>query len=123
MMTEEELREDGFQWDNVLRAFLWSELSPDFIRELVEYDQVYKTQLEQHLLAGVHGYAQLPSHFYQNMCQYIKAGIAEQKQLKYYADHIYMMYRQLRENQINASLTTYRFVDGATGKVLDQVVF
>lgn len=31
-MTETELREDGFDWDNVLRAFLWNDLNKDFIR-------------------------------------------------------------------------------------------
>ena len=122
MQTESELREDGFQWSNVMRAFLWSELSVDFERQLVEYDPVYKTQLEHHLLAAFHRYSKFSSFFYYNMYRYIKAGLAEQKQLKYYLDHIYMMYRQQRENQINASLTTYNFVDGATGRILQRVV-
>ena len=121
MQTQSEIRENGFQWSNVMRAFLWSELSPDMIRQLVEYDPVYKTQLQYHLLAAVHQYSKFPSFFYYNMLKYIKAGLAEQKQLKYYTDHIYMMYRQQRENQINASLTTYKFVDG-TGRILDTYI-
>ena len=46
MRTEEEIRLDGFEWDNVYGAFCWSDLSKDFIRELAESDPVYKTQLE-----------------------------------------------------------------------------
>lgn len=121
MMTEEELREQGFQWDNVLRAFLWSDLSKDFIRELVEYDPIYKTQLEHHLLAAIHGYSAFPCFFYQNMYHYIKLGLAEQKQLKYYVDKCYMMYYQQRQREWNASRQVYKFTDG-TGRVLDQWV-
>lgn len=118
-MTETELREDGFDWDNVLRAFLWNDLNKDFIRQLVEYAPIYKTQLEHHLLAAVHGYSSFPCYFYQNMYHYIKLGLAEQKQLIYYLDQIYIMYQQQRQREWNASRQVYKFVDG-TGRVLDQ---
>ena len=120
-MTEIEMRQQGFEWQNVERCFLWNELSNDFIRELVEYDPVYKTQLQHHLLCAFHGYASYPSNFYMNMWQYLKAGLAEQKELKYYADRLYMMYREQAEKEFN-SRVVHKFVDG-TGKVLDQVVF
>ena len=120
-MTESELREEGFQWDNVLRCFLYNELTVDFERELVQYNPVYKTQLENHLLAGVHGYSKFPSYFWQNMYTYLKNNLAELKELKCYADHIYMLYRQQRENEWNASRQVYKFVDGC-GVVRDQWV-
>ena len=121
MQTEEELREDGFQWDNVLRAFLWSDLSKDFIRQLVQYDQTYKTQLEHHLLAAFHGYSQFPSLFYKNMYSYIKLGLAEQKQLSHYVEQIYMMYTEQKNKEWNASRQVFQFTDG-TGRVLDTYV-
>ncbi len=91
-MKESELREQGLQWDNVEQCFFWNELSKDFMRQLVEYDTCYKTQLENHLLGAFHGFAEYPSDFYQNMYNYIKYGLAEQKELAYYADKVYDMY-------------------------------
>ena len=121
MKTQTEIRQQGFDWDNVERSFLWQNLSKDFIRELVEYDPCYKTQLQHHLLAAFHGYASYPSLFYQNMYIYLKMGLAEAKELIYYVDRVYMMYREQMQMQQSASRCTYKFVDG-TGRVLDTWV-
>ena len=121
MESESELREKGFSWSVVQRAFIWYSLSTDFMRQLVEYDQTYKTQLEHHLIMAFHGYQAFPSMFYQNMYKYLKAGLAEAKDLACYTDRIYLMYRQQKQNEWNASRSVYRFVDG-TGRVLDQCV-
>ena len=115
-------REIGLDdWDNIRAGFCWQNLSKDFIRQIVEFDPVYKTQLEHELLLDIHGYSVHASFFYQNMYNYVKSGMAEQKQLKYYANEIYMMYRQQAERQFNISKQVYRMVDG-TGRVLDQWV-
>lgn len=120
-MTEEEIREQGLDnWDNVHAAFCWSELSKDFIRQIVESDPIYKTQIEHELLLDIHGFSVHASIFYQNMYQYIKNGMAEQKQLIYYLDAIYQMHREQAEKEFN-SRQVYRMVDG-TGRVLDQWV-
>ena len=121
-MTEEEIREQGLDdWDNVRSAFCWNNLSKDFIRQIVEFDPTYKTQLEHELLLDVHGYSVHASFFYQNMAYYIQNGLAEQKQLVYYVDQIYQMYREQAQREFNASREVYRMVDG-TGRVLDQWV-
>lgn len=119
-MTETEMRQQGFEWQNVERCFLWNELSKDFIRQLVEYDTTYKTQLEHHLLMAFHGYASYSSYFYRNMYTYLKLGLAEQKELDCYADQLYMMYREQAEQEYNAR-TVYKAVDGM-GRVLDMWV-
>lgn len=121
-MTESEIREQGFKWQNVERAFLWQLLGRDLIREMVQYDSCYKTQLEHHLLMAFHGYASYPSSFYQNMYIYLKAGLAEAKDLACYAEQLYMLYREQAEKEWNASRQVYKFVDGATGRVLDSFV-
>lgn len=122
MSIEEELREKGFNWQNVHNCFCWYSLSKDFIRQFVEHDPVYKTQLEHELLMDFHGFSIHASFFYQNMFKYLKAGLAEAKDLACYADRIYLMYRERKEAEWNASREVYKFVDGATGKVLDQWV-
>ena len=119
-MTETEMREEGFQWQNVERCFLWGELSKDFIREIVEYDEKYKTWLEHALLMDFHGYSVHASAFYMNMYTYIKSGMAEQKELSCYVDQVYQMYWNQREQQYNARVV-HTFKDGM-GRVLDQWV-
>ena len=121
MRTQTEIREEGFDWQNVERAFIWENLSKDMMRELVQYDPTYKTQLQHHLLCAFHGYQSFPSVFYQNMYSYLKMGLAEAKDLVYYADQLYLLYRQRAEQEYN-SRTVHRFVDG-TGRVLDQVFY
>lgn len=116
-MNESEIREFGLDWDNVEKAFLWKNLSKDFIRELVEYDPTYKTQLQHHLLCAFHRYASYPSYFYQNMGYYIQNGLAEQKQLINCVDQLYQMYREQSEKEYN-SRQIYRLVDG-TGRIVD----
>ena len=122
MESESELRENGITWSLVQRAFIWNNLSKDFIRQLVETDQTYKTQLEHHLIMAFHGYQAFPSPFYQNMYAYLKMGLAEAKDLTCYADRIYLMYREQAEKEWSASRQVYKFVDGATGRVLDTYV-
>lgn len=119
-MTETEMRQQGFQWDNVERCFLWNELSKDFIRELVQYDTCYKTQLEHHLLMAFHGYASFSSYFYLNMYNYIKLGLAEQKELECYDERVGMMYMDQLQQEQQARIV-YSFKDG-TGRILDQWV-
>ena len=118
---ETQLREEGITWDLVQKAFIWHDLSKDFLRQLVETDQCFKTQLQHHLLCAFHGYASYPSYFYKNMWQYLKAGLAEQKELVFYASKLYMMYREQEEKEIYANRQVYKFVDG-TGRVIDQFV-
>ena len=120
-MTQTEMREEGFEWDNVEKCFLWYQLSHDFIRELVEYDTCYKTQLEHHLLMAFHGYATYPSQFFKNMYIYLRCGLAEQRELEYYTDQVYQMYSQKFNEELQSSRTVYKFVDG-TGRVLDSWV-
>lgn len=119
-MTQTEIRMMGLCWNTIERAFLWYNLSRDFIRELVEYDQTYKTQLEHHLLMAFHGYATFASTFYYNMYSYLKLGLAEQKELVYYADRLYGMYLEQQQNEWN-SREVYRMVD-STGVVRDQII-
>ena len=121
-MTEAEMRQQGLQWENIERYFLWNELSKDFIRQLVEYDPTYKTQLEHHIIMALNGYASYPSTFYQNVHYYLINKLAEQKQLVNYADRLYLLHRQQAEKEFN-SRQVYKFVDGGTGKVLDTWVW
>lgn len=121
MRTEAEIREDGFEWQNVERSFIWSNLEPDFIRELVEFDQIYKTTLEHHLIAALQGFATYPSTFYQNMYIYLQLNLAEQKELKCYSERVGMLYM----DQLNKELESrhiYSLIDG-TGRIQDQIVF
>ena len=118
---ETQLREEGITWDLAQKAFIWHSLSRDFIRQLVETDQCFKTQLQHHLLAAFHGYASYPSHFYKNMWHYLKAGLAEQKELECYSERVGMMYMdQLQQEQ--SSRHVYSLVD-STGRKLDQIVW
>ena len=121
-MTEEEIRLIGLDnCDNVERAFLWKNLSRQFIRQLAEYDKLYKTKLQHHLIWAFNGYATYSSVFYSNMWVYLQLGLAEQKQLVNYADRLYRMYREQAQNEWAASRQTYKFVDGC-GVVRDQIV-
>ena len=119
-MIETDLREMGLQWQNVQRCFIWSELSPDFIRELAEHDQTYKTQLEHHLLMAFHGYATYPSYFFINMWWYIRLGLAEQKQLAYYIERVGQLYLDQKQKE-DQSRQVYSLVDN-NGRILDQCV-
>lgn len=122
MMTEEEIRLMGLDdWNTIERAFLWSELSKDFMRELVEYDQKYKTWLEHALLMDFHGYSIHASAFYKNMYNYLKLGLAEQKELKCYSERVGQMYMDQMNKELE-SKHVYSLVDNS-GRVLDSVVF
>ena len=120
-MTEEEIRMMGLCWNTIERAFIWYDLSRDFIRELVEYDKTYKTQLQHHILMAFHGYASYPSHFFSNMYCYLDLKLAEQKELYYYKDQVYRMYLEQQQKEWS-SREVYRMVD-STGTVLDQIAF
>ena len=119
-MTETELREMGLQWQNVERSFIWSNLEPDFIRELAEYDQVYKTTLEHHLIAALQGFASYPSTFYQNMYIYLQLNLAEQKELKCYSERVGMLYMD-QWNKEQQSRHRYSLIDN-NGRVTDQII-
>lgn len=119
--TEDEIREAGFDWDNVHSAFCFKNLSKDFIRQIVESYPQYKKQLEHELLMDIHGYSIHASYFYQNMGYYIMNKLAEQRQLVHYVDKIYQMYRQQAEQQYN-SKQVYQLVDNS-GRILDSVVY
>lgn len=121
MKTEDEIREAGFDWDNVHSAFCFKNLSKDFIRQIVESYPQYKKQLEHELLMDIHGYSIHASYFYQNMGYYIMNKLAEQRQLVHYVDKIYQMYRQQAEQQYN-SRQVYSLVDNS-GRILDSVVY
>ena len=120
MRTESQIREDGFDWQNVERSFIWHYLGRDFIRQLVEYDPTYKTQLEHHLLMAFHGYSSFPSYFYQNMYIYLITGLAETKELACYADRVYLMCKEQVQKE-QQSKQVYSLIDN-NGIVLDQVV-
>lgn len=120
-MTEAEMRQQGFEWNNVQRCFIWNQLSLNFIRELVEYDPFYKTQLEHHLLMAFHGYATYPSFFYKNMYIYIQNKLNELKQLIYYLDKVKELYWDKHEEEMAATRHVYKLVDGS-GIVRDQWV-
>lgn len=119
MRTEEEIRLDGFEWDNVYAAFCWSDLSLDFIRELAESDPVFKTQLEHQLLLDLQGWSEHAAIYYQNMYNYIKIGVAELKQLELHMSRLWYKWRQKSDQEFNARRNVYRITDG-TGRVLDQ---
>lgn len=121
MMTEAEMRQNGFEWENVERCFLWGQLSIDFMRELVEYDEKYKTWLEHALLMDFHGYSVHASAFYKNMYNYLKLGLAEQKELKCYSEKVEQMYWDQKQKEDQARVV-HKFVDG-TGRVLDTWVW
>lgn len=120
MKTEEQIRQDGFEWNCVEAAFCWYDLSKDFMRELIQYDPTYKTQLEHALIMDMNRYSIHASVFYRNMYQYIKNGLAETKELENFADKVYFMYREQAEKEYS-SRQIYRIVDG-TGRVLDSWV-
>lgn len=120
MRTESEIRQQGLEWDNVERSFIWQNLNGDLIRELAQCDLTYKTILEHHLIAALQGFASYPSKFFQNMYIYLKLDLAEQKELKNYVEKVGMMYMQ----QLNSELESrhvYSLVDGS-GTVKDQIL-
>lgn len=124
IMTESEIREFGLDdWDNIHTAFCWNNLSKDFIRQMVEYNPIYKTQLEQELLMDLHGYGIHASYFYQNMGYYILNKLAEQKQLVYYVDKIYEMYRAQAEQEYEARKNNIVRLIDSTGRVIDQMIY
>ena len=119
--TEAEIREAGFDWQTIHTAFCWKNLEPDFIREIIESNPQYKTQLEHELLMDMHDYSIHASAFYQNMYIYLQLNLAEQKELKYYSEKVGQMYmNQLQQEQ--ASKHTYSLVDNS-GRILDSVVY
>lgn len=120
MRTESQIRQQGLEWENVERSFIWQNLDGDVIRELAQCDPTYKTILQHHLIAALQGFATYPSTFYQNMYIYLKLNLAEQKELKNYTDRVGMMYmNQLQQEQ--ASRQTYSLIDH-NGMVQDQIV-
>lgn len=120
-MTQTEIREQGFSFQNVQRAFIWQNLDGDVIREFAQYDQIYKTTLEHHLIAALQGFATYPSTFYQNMYIYLKLNLAEQKELKNYTDRVGMMYMDQLNKELE-SRQTYSLLDH-NGMVQDQIIF
>lgn len=120
MRTESEIREDGFEWDNIERSFIWQNLNGDLIRELAQCDPTYKTILEHHLIAALQGFASYPSKFFQNMYIYLQLNLAEQKELKNYIERVGMMYMQ-QFNKEQESKQIYSLIDG-TGKIQDQIL-
>ena len=118
-MTQTEIREQKRNWDTIHAAFCWSQLSKDFMRELVGKNWMYRWKLEHELLMDFHGYSCHASAFYHNMYQYIKSGLATDNQLRYYTDRTYMMYREQLQKQCN-SRETVKLID-FNGKVLDMV--
>ena len=122
-MIQSELRQNGFEWQNVEKAFLWTELSKDFMRELVEYDQKYKTWLEHALLMDFHEYSVHASAFYQNMFNYIKYGLAEQKELAYYADKVYQMYIERKRIEESCRQRFQAHLIDCNGTVLDTITY
>ena len=122
--TEAEIREAGLDWEVVHTAFCWKNLEPDFIREIIESNPTLcKKQLERELICDIHGYSVHASAFYQNMYIYLNLGLAEQKQLVYYVDKIYEMYREQAEQEYEARKNNIvRLVD-STGRVIDQMIY
>lgn len=120
MRTEAEIREDGFSFQNVQRAFIWQNLNGDLIRELAQCDPKYKTLLDRHIIAALQGFASYPSKFFQNMYIYLQLNLAEQKELKNYIERVGMMYMQ----QLNSELESrhvYSLVD-SNGRIQDQIL-
>lgn len=120
MRSESQIRQQGLEWDNVERSFIWQNLDGDLIRELAQCDPTYKTILEHHLIAALQGFASYPSKFFQNMYIYLKLDLAEQKELKNYIERVGMMYMQ----QLNSELESrhvYSLVDHI-GKIQDQIL-
>lgn len=117
--TEAEIREAGFDWEVVHTAFCWKNLEPDFIREIIESNPQYKTQLERELLMDVHGYSIHASAFYQNMYIYLQMNLAEQKELKYYSEQVGQLYMNQRNEEYGKS-DVAKFVD-YTGKVVATI--
>lgn len=91
---ENELREVGFEQDIVITAFRWKVMSVDFIREIVENFQAYKSILERELIYDLYDYSVHASAFYLNMYNYIKAGCAINKDLCYYIQRVGELYMQ-----------------------------
>ena len=120
MKIEDEIREAGFDWEVVHTAFCWKNLEPDFIREIVESNPIYKTQLEQELLMDMHGYSIHASYFYQNMYIYLNLNLAEQRELKCYSEQVGMMYMSQLQQE-NESRHTYSLIN-SNGAVMDQIV-
>lgn len=108
-------------WQNIHAWFVWHDISIDFQRQLVAKRWDYRWKLEHELLMDFHGYSCHASVFYKNMWQYIKGGLAYTKDLKYYADRIYIMYRQQKQNEWNASRQVYKFVDNM-GRTIQEYV-
>lgn len=102
MRTEQQIRLQGFEWENIQRAMIWDNVGRDLIREMVETDKLYKTLLDRHIISALQGFASYPSMFYSNAFCYIKNGLAEHKQLLYYADRIYQMYKEQSEKEFNS---------------------
>ena len=121
MKIEEEIREAGFDHVIVLTAFRFKNLQPDFIRQIVEYDQSIKKELEHELIYDLHDYSIHASAYYQNMYIYLQLNLAEQKELKYYSDQVGQKYmNQLQLEQESKHI--YSFIDG-TGRKIDQIIY
>ena len=120
MRTESEIRQQGLEWDNVERAFIWQNLTGDFQRELITAEPIIRKKIDHHIIAALQGFASYPSMFYQNAFIYLQLNLAEQKELKNYIERVGMMYLE----QLNSELESrhvYSLVDGS-GTVKDQIL-
>ena len=120
MRSESLIREEGLDLQNIERAFLWQELGRDFIRQIIYIDPLIRTKIDHHIIAALQGFASYPSMFYSNAFCYLRNSLSEQKDLEYYSNRIYQLYREQAEKEYN-SRQIYRIVD-RTGKVLDAWV-
>lgn len=120
MRSASEIRQQGLEWDNVERSFIWENLDADMIRELAQCDPTHKTLLQHHLIAALQGFASYPSKFFQNMYIYLKLDLAEQKQLKNYSDRVGEMYMNQLQKELE-SRHVYSLVD-SNGTVKDQII-
>ena len=121
MKTDEEIRLEGMDVQNIEKTFIWQNLSKDLMIELIETDPLIKTKIDHHIIAALQGFASYPSTFYQNACYYIQNKLTEQKDLINYVNQLYMLYREQSEREYN-SRTVYSLVDGS-GRVLDSIIY
>lgn len=118
-MTETTIREEGLDLQKCETAFLWYSLSRDFQRQLIEANPILKTKIDRHILAALNGYASYPATFYSNAFCYVKNNLSQQRDLEYYANRIFQMFKEQAEQEYNARIV--RAVD-YNGRIVDQFV-
>ena len=121
MRTEQQIRLQGFDQENIQKAMIWDNIGRDLMREMVETEPLYKTLLDRHIIAALQGFASYPSMFYQNAFIYLQLNLAEQRELKNYSDRVGQMYM----NQLNKELESrhvYSLIDN-NGRVTDQIIY